>query len=261
MQQRTTAGLKWTAVRRGGIGQGCLIAAGVVLALIIAIGIWVALSWKGWTGSAMRQATTAMVQQSGLAQEEQTAILSRVDALTKDFEDGKISTEQFMQVMEQLTKSPLLALGAVHGIDKAHIEKSGLSKEEKAAGRINLQRIARGVGEGTIKPQQLQAVVATISEKDQFGNDKVKQKLTDADIQALFAKAKETADAAKVPNEPYTVDIPYEIDKAIAKALGRPEPAPPGGNKALGTPSANPTPAPGTAPSGGKPAETPAGGK
>lgn len=234
--------------RRGGIGKGCLIAAGVVLAIIIAVAIWVALNWKGWAGSAMRQGTTAIVQQSALPQEEKTAVLTRVDAITKDFEDGKISTEQFGNVMKALAESPIMAAGAVYGVDKAHIEKSGLTKEEKAAGRLELQRVARGVSDGVLKPHDLQAVIDTISEKDPFGNKKVKQKLTDADLKALFVKAKETADAGKISNEPFTIDLIYEIDKVIAKGLGRPEPAPPGGTKGL-APTPAPAPAPAPAPS------------
>jgi hypothetical protein len=243
------------ASRRGGIGKGCLIAAGVVLALIVAIVIWVALSWKGWTASVMRQSTTAMVQKSSLEADQKSAVISRVDALTKDFEDGKISTEQFGNVMKALGESPIMAAGAVYGIDKAHIEKSGLTKEEKAAGRLELQRVARGMSDGSLKPQNLQAVIDTVSETDPFGNKKMKQKLTDADLKALFAKSKETADTAKVSNEPFNIDIVYEIDKVIAKGLGRPEPAPPagtssgtsGGSKALGTPPQAPVPS-GSAP-------------
>lgn len=223
--------------RRGGIGKGCLIAAGVVLALIVAVVIWVALSWKGWTASLMRQSTTGMVQKSSLAAEQKTAIISRVDALTKDFEDGKITTEQFGNVMKALGESPIMAMGAVYGIDKAHIEKSGLTTEEKDAGRLELQRIARGVSDGVLKPHELQPVIDTISAPDALGNKQVKQKLTDADLKALFAKAKETADAAKVSSEPFTLDIVHEIDKVIAKGLGRPEPAPVGTtNPALGAP-------------------------
>lgn len=229
--------------RRGSIGKGCLIAAGVVLALIVAIVIWVALSWKGWAGSVMRQSTTGIVQKSSLADDQKSAVISRVDALTKDFEDGKISTEQFGNVMKALAESPIMAAGAVYGIDKAHIEKSGLTKEEKDAGRLELQRVARGMSDGSLKPQNLQAVIDTVSETDPFGNKKMKQKLTDADLKALFAKSKETADAAKVSNEPFTIDLVYEIDKVIAKGLGRPEPAPPGGTKGL-APSSVPATAP-----------------
>ncbi|MBU6414004.1 MAG: hypothetical protein KGS45_11070 [Planctomycetes bacterium] len=229
--------------RRGSIGKGCLIAAGIVLALIVAIVIWVALSWKGWAGSVMRQSTTGIVQKSSLADDQKSAVISRVDALTKDFEDGKISTEQFGNVMKALAESPIMAAGAVYGIDKAHIEKSGLTKEEKDAGRLELQRVARGMSDGSLKPQNLQAVIDTVSETDPFGNKKMKQKLTDADLKALFAKSKETADAAKVSNEPFTIDLVYEIDKVIAKGLGRPEPAPPGGTKGL-APSSVPATAP-----------------
>jgi hypothetical protein len=228
--------------RRGGIGKGCLIATGVVLAILIAVGIWVALSWKGRAASAMRQGTNAMVQSSGLPPEEKTAVLSRVDAITKDFEDGKISSEQFGNVLKALGESPIMALGAVYGIDKAHIEKSGLTKEERDAGRLELQRVARGCRDGAIKAKELQAVIDTVSEPDPFGNKKVKQKFTDADLKALFAKSKETADAAKVSNEPFTIDLVYEIDKVIAKGLGRPEPAPPGGTQGL-TPPATDAPA------------------
>jgi Ca2+-binding EF-hand superfamily protein len=250
--------------RRGGIGKGCLIATGVVLAILVALGVWVALSWKGWAASAMRQGTNAMVQSSGLPQEERTAILSRVDAITKDFEDGKISSEQFGNVLKALGESPIMALGAVYGIDKAHIEKSGLTKEEKDAGRMELQRFARGCRDGAIKANELQAVIDTISEPDPFGNKKVKNKLTDAELKGLFAKAKETSDAAKVSNEPFTIDLVYEIDKVIAKGLGRPEPAPPGGTQGLQSPS-SPAPAPAPAPgtgtgTGTKPEPTPANG-
>jgi hypothetical protein len=239
--------------RRGGIGKGCLIASGIVLALIVAIVIWVAMSWKGWTASLMRQSTTGIVQKSSLAADQKAAVISRVDALTKDFEDGKITTEQFGNVMKALAESPIMVSGAVYGMDKAHIEKSGLAKEEKDALRLELQRIARGLSDGSLKPQNLQAVIDTVSEPDAFGNKQMKQKMTDADLKALLAKAKETADGAKVSNEPFTIDIVHEIDKVIAKGLGRPEPALPAAPAS--SPGSAPSVAPGsgsTPPSGGK---------
>lgn len=51
------------------------------------------------------------------------------------------------------------------------------------------------------------------------GSEQLKERLTDAELKAFLEKAKEKADAANVPDEPFEVNIADELEKAIDKAL------------------------------------------
>src|SRR5262245_40102612 len=147
LERRTTSG---RAFRPGKVHVGCLVAIAVVLALIVGVVIWIAVSWKGWVAEIGRASVTQMVQDSQLPPDQKSSIIARVDKLTDDFKAGRVNGDQLARVVEELTKTPLLHLGFVYILDQKYIAPSSLSKEEKDAGRIELQRVARGVFEEKI---------------------------------------------------------------------------------------------------------------
>jgi len=209
------------STRRGSFKAGCLISLAVVLVIALALGIWVAVSWKGWFASAINNTTVKMVDQSQLPDEQKDRVKARVSQLTEDFKVGKISFEQLGKVTKNLAEGPLFPLISVWTFEEHYLAKSTLPDDEKAAGSRTLQRYARGVTEKKISANDVQTAVDSISEVNTSGQRQVKQTLTNQELQTFLASLKAKADAVNVPDEPFTVNVADEIDKAIDEGLGK----------------------------------------
>ena len=207
--------------RNFALGCGC--AAGALLLVVVAIGAWIAMNWKTVVADGAKQVAADAVAKSKLSADDKDRVLKRINQLADDFKGGKVSTEQLAKVMEQIAKSPLLPLGLLMAADEMYVKPSGLSDDDKEAGRRTLQRFARGAFEKSIPDSDLKDVMKLLTEKQPDGNDKLKERLTDVELQAFLKKAQEKADAANVPDEPFEVSIADELDKAIDKVL-KPEP-------------------------------------
>ena len=120
--------------------------------------------------------------------------------------------------MEQIAESPLLPLGLVMAADEKYVKPSGLTNEEKDAGRRIATARSRSL-EKTIPENDSQEVMKLVMEPQPGGGERLKEQLTDDELKAFLEKAKEKADAASVPDEPFEVNIADELEKAIDKVL------------------------------------------
>jgi hypothetical protein len=198
---------------------GCGCAAGVLLLVVVAIGAWVYMNWKIVVADGAKKFAADAVAKSQLSPDDKARVLNRINQLADDFKGDKVSTEQLVKVMEEIAKSPLLPLGLLTAAEEMYVKPSGLSEDEKDAGRRTLQRFARGAFEKSIPQKDAEEVMKLLTEKQPNGTDKLKERLTDAELQAFLQKAQEAADAANVPDEPFEVSIADELDKAIDKVL------------------------------------------
>lgn len=209
-----------TPTRRGGVFAGCLVVLAIVIAIIAGIAIYVGLHWKGWAADVMQQATTAIVNESGLPQDQKSQILSDVQKLGNDFKDGKVSLDQMQKVGVAIAESPLIHLAGVQAARQKYIEPSDMKPEEKAAANLALQRFARGVFENKIPKEAIDDVVKPITTLKPDGKWELKAKPTRQELDQFVANAKAKADDVKVPDEPFDLNIAAELKKAIDKALG-----------------------------------------
>jgi hypothetical protein len=202
---------------------GCLIVFGVVVVLLIVLGFWIARNWRGWFAEFGTQAVNVQIDASDLPPQEKIEIKEQVERVGSEFKAGRISMEQAVKIGENLVKSPLMPMMTVATIDAIYLDKSGLSDEEKADGRITLQRYVQGTIEGKISEQDIDSVMSHIA--DRKGNDRweLRQNVSDADLRAALAKAKSQADAAGLPAEvEITIDPSDEFKKVIDEALAVP---------------------------------------
>lgn len=201
--------------------MGCGCAAGCLLLVAVGIGVWITMNWKNWAAELGKQVAADAVAKSSLPAEDKARVLNRINQLADDFKAGKVSTEQLGKVMEQIAQSPLLPLGLVMAADEKYVKPSGLTNEDKDAGRRTLQRLARGAFEKTIPEKDSQEVMKLVMEPQPGGGsgERLKERLTDDELKAFLEKAKEKADAASVPDEPFEVNIADELEKAIDKVL------------------------------------------
>ncbi|MCC6659706.1 MAG: hypothetical protein IT437_02345 [Phycisphaerales bacterium] len=221
--------MKPTQARRGGLVQGCLIALGVLVVVVIAAAVVVAMNWRSWTAGATVAATQAMLNNSTLPQDQKARIMAEVNSLGDDIKAGRVSPSDLTRVYEEIAHSPLIPLAAIEAARQKFIEPAGMTPEEKVAAERSLERFARGVYEGKITPAE-DEITDTIKPvvKLNAGNTwEFKDNPTRQEVDQLVANAKAKADAAGVPDEPYRLSIPDELHKAIARALGRATEAPP----------------------------------
>lgn len=207
--------------RRGGILQGCLIVLAIIV-VIVGVGLfWVYMNWRSWTASAMVEVTKAALVEFDLPQDQQQAIVAEIDRVAQDFKDKKISPQDLIRIMEQIAESPLLPIAGVIAAEKQYIEPAAMPQEEKADAVRSLQRLARGVHEKTIPKEAIEDVIKPIVTINPGGGWKFKQQATLEEVRQFIENAKSRADAANVPDEPYTIDIATELRKAIDRGLGR----------------------------------------
>lgn len=203
----------------GACALGCF-GAVVLAAIVAAAGVWYV--WKklpDWSRSAL----VAAVEQSDLPDEQKQRIVTQVDRVVGEYKAGRLTQKQFSGILQELTESPLMSLLVAFSASEKYIEPSGLAPEEKEEARIVLQRVARGVHEQRITPEQLDPALDYLSTKDANGNRQFADKVTDAELRAMLAECRQIADEAQVPPGPFTVDVAAAIEKAVDQALQQPK--------------------------------------
>ncbi len=223
---------RW-ATGRGGIVAGCLIALGVVMLLAVIGAIIVAMNWQKWTASLLNKGMVAAVDETSLSIEEKQAVKSVIDDFTDEFRRGDITMQQFGQVVQEITESPMLPGIVFASLDKMYIQDSDLPDEEKTQASKDVGRFVRGVFDGSISQTRIDDVTeplhykgvgqAPISIHANNLNLELKNSkdVTLEELKAFAANAKAEADKAGVPDEAFTIDYAKELKAAIDRALGR----------------------------------------
>lgn len=207
--------------RRGGILQGCLI---VLAILIVIVGIalfWVYMNWRSWTATLMVEGAKVAAAEFGLPDDQRDAVVAEIDKLAQDFKDKKISPQDLVRIMEDITEGPLLPMGGVLGAQRKFIEPSEMTTEEKEESMRSLQRFARGIHEKKIPHEAIEDIVKPVITLQPDGNWKFKDNPTIEEVRQFVANAKTKADEVDIPDEPFEVDIAAELRKAIDRVRGR----------------------------------------
>ena len=215
--------------KSGGSGclKGCLIFVGVVIVLAVLAGWWVSRSWRGWMGAGVTQTVDAMLETSDLPAAEKQEIKAEAQRVADGIADGSISVEQMQQIMVGLAESPLLPMMLVKSVEAQYLDSSGLSDEEKAEGRVALERYASGLADGKFGQESNDKLMVHIADQDSNGQWQIRKTVSDDDLRAFLATAKEEADAAGIPEEVAPIDPSEELKKVIDKVLGGAAPAAP----------------------------------
>ena len=126
---------------------------------------------------------------SQLPPQEKQEIKIEVDRLIDAFREGRLSGEQVGLIFEKLGESPLLTMIMVSTVDRHYFENSGLNDEEKAEGRVTLQRFLRGAIDGTIDEDSVDTAMAHVADRQPGGGWELQQAAMTGDIpvvQSLF---------------------------------------------------------------------------
>jgi hypothetical protein len=198
---------------------GCLVVSGVVLVICIAIGIWVANNFRGWAADISDRVIRETVEESDLPPQEKAEVIAEVDRVNDGFRDGQVSVEQVGMIVQNVMESPLMPSIVASAIAMRYFDESGLNAEEKAQGKITLQRFARGMIDEKIPQQGIDAVMTHVATRQSDGEWRLRPKVSDADLKAALAEAKTQADTAEIPEQPEEVDPSDEIKKIIDEAM------------------------------------------
>jgi len=200
---------------RGGALKIVLIILGALFLLLVVTGIYVATHWKGWTADFANVAAQQVIKESGLPDDQRDAIMSEIKQLGDDFKSGRISTEELGRVAKAIADSPLIPLAGVQAARHKYVEPSDMSPKEKDAAIRSLQRFARGVHEKKIPKDTIDDVIKPVAEIKPNSRWSLKDNPTRMELDQFIANVKARADDAKIPNEPFDLNIADELRKAI----------------------------------------------
>ncbi len=199
---------------------GCL---WMSLVLIIVGGIlawWVSKNWRPWLADFGSDAIKQSLDASDLPAAEKAEIGVEVDRLATAFREGKITLEQSAEIVRQIAQSPLATSLIVSVVDTKYLASSGLSDEEKAAGRTTLRRFARGVIDNKIPEASRDVTLQHLAEKKGEGQWELKDRVTDDELRAFLTAAKADSDVAQIAEEPEVIDPSEELRRIVDEALG-----------------------------------------
>jgi len=156
-----------------------------------------------------------------LPADQQQRIFARIDEVSQNFKDKKITLEQVGLIFLEIAEGPLMPAGMSLVVERAYLDESGFEEDEKDAARIATRRFTHGTIRQMIPEQQVNAVLDTISSVNDENNREFRHPISDEELRAFVAAAKQAADDAEVPEDVPEVNFADEFDKAIDEALGK----------------------------------------
>ncbi|MGD8522410.1 MAG: hypothetical protein PVF56_14785 [Desulfobacterales bacterium] len=210
--------------QRQGFATGCLIAIIVVALLIVAGGIYVAKNFKSWAAAGITAAMSMMIEQSELPDEEKSEIVEILNQVKEEYLADDISLEELGKILEDMVNCPAIAMGIVVQFEGSYVESSNLSDGEKTDAKLALNRFAQGLTSGVIGWEEIEAIVAPVSETNAEGDLTLKDpaRVTDDEIREVLTAVKIAADRESIPEQLLEIDISESFRQTIEQALARP---------------------------------------
>ena len=220
----------------GGCLKGCFIVLLLMVVGIVVLGFFVSRNWRGWSASVADYFIQESLDASNLPAQEKQEIREELRRPLDALKAGTLSAEQLEQLGNVLVESPLLPSLAVTVVETKYFLRSGLSPEEKSAGKIALRRFVHGVLEEKIDDPAMERVLSHIADRN--GDEwKFRDKATDDELRDMIITAEQESDRAGIPEDVEEIDPSDEIRKVIDQVMG------PAGVAPL-PPAVEPAPAP-----------------
>jgi hypothetical protein len=161
--------------------------------------------------AALHEHVSELIVDSGLPQEQCDSMLADLERLRTAAEEGHIDLDQLQGLDTKVAR--VFALGTIQWYETNAVGSVGFAPEEEAAARRSLQRLARGVQEDLIDPEEMDFRIHVDQDVAEHGWDP-------DDVRRVVAGAKAEADRAAVPDEPFQADVAAEfaalVDRLIA---------------------------------------------
>lgn len=204
--------------RSGGCLKGCLIVFVILLVIAIIVGIFFAMYWRQITANVMTQLSTEAINASNFPEQEKQEAQVELKRLTDAFASEELSMEAFGNAFTALVTSPIMPTLVV-GTVESHLERSGLANEEKEEGKVTIRRLQSAIMQNLLPNDTIDKILGHVATKGDQGETQPKASLTDEELQAFLADAKEAADAAEVPLDPEPIDLSQAIKDIVDSAF------------------------------------------
>lgn len=202
---------------------GCLVTLGICTFLCAGVGFYAYSNFADWMITGARATTQALLEDSDLPKEERDAILEQFDRVATAYQEGELTLDELKQSMEDLAESPIIGLVMLKAIETKYLNSSGLSEEEKAEGSQTLMRVVRAAREQKLDKDEIDQLSRHVLTDADMNNPQAEQELkttmTDEELRAFFAEAKEMVDAKEIPDEPEDFQISDIVREVVDKAL------------------------------------------
>ncbi|MCG3197452.1 MAG: hypothetical protein GHCLOJNM_01938 [bacterium] len=159
--------------------------------------------------------SSRMIEDSSLSPNQREQVLGQIERVTRRLSEGRLTIEQLRRVHESFLTGKLGILVLTSTVDSKWIEEVGLAPEEVEVGRRSAQRVQRGVVEGKIAPDTFANILRSVS-GEEVGE---RRGLTTEEWRAALAELKKSADAAGIPDEPFSLNLPEELRKLVDEIL------------------------------------------
>lgn len=218
-QPRRKSGMNWL------VGLLLVFVGFVVLGGVVCVaGVWyVASNLDKWVVGLGREAIVAAINDSELPAAEKTEVITQVDRLVAAYKEKKINQQDLERVMNELQDAPALKALALYGIENEFLEGVELPPAEVAQARRTFERALRGVYEGKINDEVFYAALPGYNDeaavKLAANNPAQDAQNSQDDLRELVVKLKVMADNARIPNEPFQLDIGDEVKNLVDRAL------------------------------------------
>jgi hypothetical protein len=200
---------------------GCLVVAALVMLLFLAVAYWVWQNWRELAATGAAEGMNQMIDSTQLPAEERREMKAEVRRVAEAFRAGRLSHEQLARIVQNVVRSPLLTLFVASAVEKQYFDQSGLSDEEKAEGRLALERFVRGLIDKKIDQGAIDRVFKHIGDKQPDGTWELREKVSDEALRAALDEARRAADDAGIPDEPERVDPSAEFKRIVDEAMER----------------------------------------
>lgn len=206
-------GCKWVAI-------GCAATAAVLLLVLCFAGFWVYRNAKSLAADGVVTISSEVIKESELPPEQQEQLIARIEDLGDRYSEGEVTLEQLAQVGEKLAEDEsVIVAGVVYFVQNQLLDEAPIEEEVRAEMKQTLQRLARGVIEEQIDLEDLRGLADNLIEEKPDGSYQLKPDLSEEDFAGILESAKEIADTAEIPDEPYEVDFLEEVDEVIDEVL------------------------------------------
>lgn len=206
-----------------GIATALLVGLVAFFLILVAVGVYAAKNYNVWIAHGVTAGMNAVINKSDIPEQEKAEITQIITQLKEGYLAEEITMAELGHVLEAMGSCPALPIGLVVQFEQSYVAPSGLSPDEKAAARLHLNRLARGLSDGRIEWAVIEQILDPISDPGEDGKQNLRppDRVSDDEIIEVLVTAKEIADEADISEEMVAIDISDEFKKSVEEALGR----------------------------------------
>ncbi len=198
--------------------SGRLLAFGSAALILILIAVSAAgyFFWRPWIASSIRMAIVESLERSGLAESERQEVLEMVEPVLDDLASGDLTREEFTALAESFEASPLSRVYVILVVQATQLGNPELEEEMTARIRRAADRLSRGVIEGKVSGDDLEALKKYFTAES--GELELHTRLTRPQLELLLEDVEALVDRTDVPDEDYELHVAEELRRVIAAA-------------------------------------------